>query len=95
MHILVLDVFEAALKEFGDVAVIQADEDVAALFTGADDAFVAQSAQLMRNRRFAQVEFGDEFRDADLVILREQRNDLKAGGVAERVEEFSQFVSGI
>jgi hypothetical protein len=44
-----LDVFEASLKEFGDMAIIQADEDVAALFAGADDALVAQSAQLMRD----------------------------------------------
>ncbi|EKD88998.1 MAG: hypothetical protein ACD_34C00240G0001, partial [uncultured bacterium] len=55
MSKLMLDVLKAPLKEFGNMAVIKADEDVASLFAGADDTLVAQSAQLMRDSRFAQV----------------------------------------
>ena len=42
-----LDMFQAAEEELGYVPVIEADEDVAALFACADDAPVAHAAKLM------------------------------------------------
>ena len=85
---------QPALKEFDDVVVVQADEHIASPLAGADDAFVAQSAQLVRDGGFGQSQPRDEFADAHLPI-HERADDAHARGVAEGLEEAGEAGGGI
>lgn len=80
------DVIETAPKEFDDVVIIEANKDVTPLLAGADEAFVAQSAQLMGDGGLGHSQAVHQFADANLSI-QQGGNDEDACRIAQRVEQ--------
>ncbi len=88
------DVIEAALEEVGDVVIVEAVEDRAALFASADQAHLAQGAELVGGGRFADPDLGGEGTDVDLAF-KEGGDHPDAGGVAEGTEELGHLGRGL
>jgi len=80
---------EPTLEQLDDMLIVQGHEDVASLLAGADEAFVAQTAQLMRNGGPGQPEALHQFAHTHLAA-HERIEDAHAGGVAEGSEEIGK-----
>lgn len=86
----VLDVVEPEREQARDVIVVERVEDLPARFARADEAHVAQSAQLVRDGRVGHAESLGEDAHAFFAV-HEQGNEADAAGVAEGAEEFGEF----
>ena len=87
------NMIQAALKELGNVIVIQGDIYLPALFSRTHQAFIAETAQLVRNSRFAQPD--ERHQVAHIHLSTEQRgNDAQASGVGEGIEQAGELASG-
>ncbi len=88
------DMIEAALEEIGDVVIIEAVEDRAALFAGANQAHLAEGAELVGGGRLADPDLSGEGADIDLAF-KEGGDHPNSGGVAEGTEELGHLGSGL
>jgi len=84
------NVVETALEEFDDMSVIKADEDIASLFTGTDESFVTQTAQLMRNGGFGHTQAVHQFANSNFSI-KQSTDDENACRVAQCVEQVGEI----
>ena len=78
--------FQAALEEFGDVVVVNGDVNMSTSFARANQAFVFQPAQLVRDGRFGQADALHQVADVGLAIHQGGENP-HTGGVAESFEQ--------
>ena len=62
------DMLQALPEQVGDVFVIQAIENLAALFAGADNAHLAQAAHLVGDRRLAKPDCLNDGADVQFAI---------------------------
>jgi len=75
--------------ELFDVIIIESVKDLATVLAAADEAKLAQSAQLMRNSRFGHRELRGKLTDIPFAVEQE-RNDPQTCGVTEGAEQVSQ-----
>ena len=76
--------------KFFDVIVVEAIEDLPAIFPRPHETHLTQSAQLVRHGGFGHVQLLGKRADAHLAI-EEQGDDPHAAGVAEGAEEFGKL----
>ena len=81
---------ETAFEQFDHMIIIETNEDVTPLFACANEALVAQSAQLMRNGRLGQPQALHQFADTNLPI-EQSADDENTGRVAQRIEQVGEI----
>ena len=90
----ILDVPDTLLKEGDDVFIIDAIEDFFSIAASLDQMHLAQTAHVMRDRRFADP--GHLGQGADVHLAAGQgRQDADTAGVAESTEQFRHMRRGV
>lgn len=80
--------FESHAVEFCNVIVIERIEDLTSILTAAHEAHLAQSSQLMRDRRLGHAELRGDIPNVHFPF-EQNRNNSQARWVAEGAEKIS------